>query len=141
MAVSASGRDVLPPLQMNSFGTDLNDRQDLYCSFGTLYPEATLGRFNSVSDMASLTQELSKYKVFSDLLRKSQEGGQGITELLFQHERDICVRAFESQSHFACFYAFTKLKQHEERNLRWILSTIEQGRDAKAKESRWIKIF
>lgn len=131
----------------NSFGTDLNDpqnrdstRQELYCNFGTLYPDATLGRFNIVSDNASLGAALQPYVQFSGLWQKSQEGGRTFTDLLFQYERDLCVRAFEGQSHFACFYAFTKLKQQEERNLKWIFSCVEQGRDAKAKE-RWIKIF
>lgn len=127
-------------ITINSFGTELNDRQDLYCSFGTLYPEATLGKFNNVGDLQSLSQALQPYTVFHNLWQKAQEGGKSFTDLLYQHERNICVRAFESQSHFACFYAYTKLKQQEERNLRWILTCIDQGRDAKAKE-RWIRIF
>jgi len=134
-------------ITINSFGTELNDptnrdskRQDLYCSFGTLYPEATLGKFNNVGDLSSLSMALQPYTIFSDLWRRAQEGAKSFTDLLYQYERDICVRAFESQSHFACFYAYTKLKQQEERNLKWILSCIEMQRDAKAKE-RWIKIF
>merc|ERR1712110_986735 len=134
-------------ITINSFGTELNEptnrdskRQDLYCSFGTLYPEATFGKFKDVQDLTTLAVALQPYTVFSDLWRKAQEGGKSFTDLLYQHERNICVRAFESQSHFACFYAYTKLKQQEERNLKWILTCIEQGRDAKAKE-RWIRIF
>jgi len=134
-------------ITINSFGTDLNDptnrdskRQDLYCNFGKLYPEATLGKFHNVGDLASLASALQPYTVYAELWRKSQEGGKSFTDQMYQYERDICVRAFESQSHFACFYAFTKLKQQEERNLKWILTCVEQGRDAKAKE-RWISIF
>lgn len=134
-------------ITISSFGTTLNDpvnrdskRQELYCNFGKLYPEATMGKFNKVSDMQTLALELTPYKGYSELWKQAQEGNRSFTDMLYQREVELCIRAFEGQSHVAIFYAYTKLKQQEERNLKWILSCISQKRDAKEK-ARWIKTF
>jgi len=56
------------------------------------------------------------------------------------HEVHLNRLAFESQSHFAVFYAYGKLKEQEKRNLYWIASCIQLQRDGK-EFNRWIKIF
>jgi len=57
-------------ITVNSFKTPLNEpsnrdseRKKLFCSFGTLYPEATLFSFSKVGDETQLAQALEPYKV------------------------------------------------------------------------------
>lgn len=136
-------------ITVNSFKTSLNDpanrdseRKKLYCSFGTLYPEATLFSFSKVSDEQQLALALEPYKVFADLYRASQDGqsGKSFEDLLYEHEVKLMRAAFDGQSHFACFYAWTMLKKQELRNVKWILSCINQQRDQKD-FNKWIKTF
>jgi V-type H+-transporting ATPase subunit d len=132
-------------ITLNSFGTNLNElshrdeRSALYCNFGTLYPEG-MKAFGSVGDMGQLQAALEPYTVYAGLLRKSQEGALSFNDCLFEHEVKLNVYAFDSQSHFACFYAFTRLRLQEERNVKWIASCINQRRDQREFD-RWIKVF
>ena len=126
-------------IMINSFNTNLNDpsnrdteRKKLFCSFGTLYPEATLIRFSTVGDINQLAVALEPYKVYSDLYRQSQEGGgKSLEDLLYEEEVKLCRLCFDGQSHFASFYGWVKLKKQELRNIKWILSCINQKRDQK----------
>lgn len=134
-------------ITMNSFGTPLNtpnkrdsDRKALYCNFGTLYPEATQDTFSKVSDMNQLASALENYSVFRELWKRAQEGSSSFTDQLYAYEVYLHKMAFDSQSHFAAFYGFIKLKSQEERNLKWIVSCIDQRREKK-EFNRWVKIF
>jgi len=133
-------------ITVNSFGSQLNDqfrrdseRKALYCNFGKLYPEG-IEMFSKVGDMATLTDMLSKYDTFHKLWTKAQSEGRSLQDALHSYEVHLNRLAFESQSHFACFYAYGKLKQQEKRNLYWIASCINEGRDQKD-FNRWVKIF
>jgi len=134
-------------ITMNSFETFLNEpsnrdkeRQALYCNFGSLYPESTLNTFNKVSDMQQLGLALQPYAVYRELWKRAQETGRKMDDLLSEYEVRLMLLAFMGQSHFASFYAFLKLKEREEYNIKWIVSCINQRRDPKDL-NRWIKIL
>ena len=119
-------------IMINSFNTNLNDpqnrdseRKKLFCSFGQLYPEATLIRFSQVGDINQLAVALEPYKVYSDLYRQSAEGGgKSLEDLLYEEEVKLCRYCFDGQSHFASFYGWVKLKKQEMRNIKWSSSRI-----------------
>jgi len=133
-------------ITINSFHSNLNEQQNraserrqLYCSFGTLYPDCTMNKFNNVSNMQQLGAALEPYSCFRELLRKTQDGSTTFMDQLLMHEVKLNRAAFDSQSQFAAFYAYTKLKNQEERNLRHIFNCIDQKRDPK--DIRWIPTF
>lgn len=132
---------------LNSFGTELNEpaqregqRMELFCNFGRLYPEATLNTFKRVSDEQSLMTALEPYPEYLNLFKKAQETNRNVADMLAMYEVQLNAMAFDSQSHFAVYYAFVKLKNQELSNLKWILSCINQRRDARDM-ARYIKIF
>jgi vacuolar-type H+-ATPase subunit C/Vma6 len=64
-----------------------------------------------------------------------------LTVVVHRYSVELCKRAFEQQSHFACFYAFVKLKVQERKNLYWITECIHQKQKEPSRINRWIKIF
>jgi len=123
---------------INSFGTTLNDvsnreseRKALFCNFGTLYPETTMVQFSKVGDMQQLAAALAPYPTFRGIFDEAKDGQRSVTDQLYIQEVKLNRLAFDSQSHFACFYAYLKLKRQEERNLKWILNCINQRRPEK----------
>jgi len=159
-------------ITINSLRTTLNDdinrhtRQDLYCSFGKLYPNGTLKEFPEIKQITALGDKLKPYKVYHEMWKAAESepskyGNDGLdmkmkneqeawkkwspiiesfTDKMKRYHVDLCRKAFGGQSHFAGFYAYTKLKEQEEDNLKWILAMITMERNAKDKD-RWIKTF
>lgn len=133
-------------ITINSFGTQLNEvfardseRKQLYANFGSLYPEG-IESFSKVGDMTQLSEALQPYATYKRLWSKAQSDGKTFQDMLSEYEVLINRLAFESQSHFAVFWAYGKLKQQEKRNIWWIMSCIHEKRDPKD-FNRWIKIF
>jgi len=134
-------------ITINSFGTTLNegtnresDRKNLFCNFGTLYPQTTMETFSKVGDMTQLATALVNYPQFRGIFDEAKEGNRSVTDQLYIQEVKLNRLAFDSQSHFAVFYAYLKLKRQEERNIKWILSCINQRRPEKDR-MRWIPTF
>ena len=135
-------------ITLNSFGTELNEaveretkRRSLYCSFGRLYPEG-INALTSVNDFARLQSTIiDKYEPFRTIYANSQRDGKEFEDCLAAYEVELCRKAFEQQSHFACFYAYVKLKAQEKKNIYWITECIHQKQKDPSKMNRWIKIF
>eukprot|EP00497_Spongosphaera_streptacantha_P004698 TRINITY_DN559_c0_g1_i2.p1 TRINITY_DN559_c0_g1~~TRINITY_DN559_c0_g1_i2.p1 ORF type:complete len:208 (-),score=43.66 TRINITY_DN559_c0_g1_i2:48-632(-) len=125
---------------INSFGTNLNEsfnigtRQQLFCSFGTLYPEA-IDQFQKVNDEYQLEQVLGQYNHWADVFRSAkstmQQRGKNavladcLQDELENMEIELYQLAFEQQSHFGCFYSYVKLKRTGERQIyNWIAECI-----------------
>jgi len=135
-------------ITLSSFDNFLNEpnyrdkeRQALYCNFGSLYPEATLNTFNKVYDVPSLGAALEPYSLYRNLWKRAAERGQTFQDALSEYEVRLMTLAFMGQSHYAAFYAFLKLKQREEDNLKWIISCISLNRKEPRDLNRWIKIL
>jgi len=133
-------------ITLNSFSSNLNDpsnraseRRSLYCNFGKLYPDATMQKFSSVSNPQQLVQALAPYKVYNDFVQRCDPELRTLPDELYAHEVHLNRLAFDSQSHYAAFYAWVKLKQQEERNIRHVLDGVDLKRDPK--DIKWVPIF
>lgn len=135
-------------ITIGSFGKELGSptnrdskRQELYCCFGKLYPEATFGSFSKVGNQSDLARALAPYPEYADIYRLSTEGSRSFPDLMYMKQVDLCVKAFESQSHFAMCYAYIKLKEQEERNLHWMMTCIKKNADSKFRIGKVINTF
>lgn len=133
---------------LNSFETSLNEsfnigtRQQLFCSFGSLYPEA-IDAFQRVNDEVGLERVLSKYAFWADCFREAKQHQQEFPGTLMAdavqielEKREVMLMemAFEQQSHFGCFYAFSKLKEQEKKNIYWIAECITLNKNERAQD-------
>jgi len=116
------------------------ERRAMFCSFGKLYPDISLQKLSKVGDMAALQNLIEPFAVYKNLFKRAESTGRSFIDCLYEYEVKLLLGAFMGQSHYACFYAFVKLKEREHANLKWILSCIAQKRDAKDL-NRWIKIL
>lgn len=133
-------------------------RQDLFCSFGKLYPactgsipvnaaggHVTQSNFSRVDNDLALAAAVEPYPVFREAMKKASDKTSSLSDALKQAEVTLLKTAFDGQSHFASFYAYMKLKLIELENIRFISSAIAfRGRNVAAEKRqapRYIPIF
>lgn len=133
-------------ITLNSFGTPLNepamraaDRKRLYPSIGHLYPAGTT-MLVDVADEEELGRVLELFPQYSAIWNIHAAGSEKSIDDCF-YERDVqsLELAFESQMHYAVFYAYVKLKEQEIRNLVWISECILQQQ--KDEINKFVPVF
>mmetsp|Transcript_21049 Transcript_21049/g.45762 ORF Transcript_21049/g.45762 Transcript_21049/m.45762 type:complete len:390 (-) Transcript_21049:151-1320(-) len=134
-------------ITLNSFGTPLNepdmrtsDRKRLYPAVGHLYPAGT-SMLMDVQDEEELGRVLELFPSYSAIwnMHSSGSGDKSIDDGFYERDVQMLELAFESQMHFAVFYAYVKLKEQEIRNLVWISECILQQQ--KDEINKFVPVF
>jgi len=112
----------------------LKDRNDLWPSFGYLYPEGqnALGKAFNESTIRDSLNHPAKYLQLFDQVKsyygadaeEATKGHQSMEDLIYAENVKMYEMAFEQQYHFGIFYAWVKLREQEIRNICWIANMI-----------------
>ena len=80
--------------------------------------------YNLVKD----APDLKKYDDFA-----IQSGLKTLDDLMFEESIKRYSIAFEQQFHYACFYAYIKIKEQEIKNIIWLAEMISLDKDSGSK--------
>ena len=119
------------------------ERKKVIPYFGFLYPETTnqLIKYNSLE---SLKQILQPFPDYYELVREIpdpkkvdefglQTGLKTLDDVMFKESMKRYSIAFEQQFHFACFYAYIKIKEQEIKNIMLLADMISFDKDIGSK--------
>ena len=119
------------------------ERKKVIPYFGFLYPETTtqLIKCNSLENLRHILQPFPDYY---ELVREIpdpkkldefglQSGLKTLDDLMFKESMKRYSIAFEQQFHFACFYAYIKIKEQEIKNIMLLADMISFDKEIGSK--------
>ena len=119
------------------------ERKKVIPYFGFLYPEITtqLIKCNSLEQLKQILQPFPDYyelvKEIPDPKKLDEFGLQSglktLDDLMFKESMKRYSIAFEQQFHFACFYAYIKIKEQEIKNIMLLADIIAFDKEVGAK--------
>jgi len=93
-----------------------------------------------VADEEELGRVLELFPQYAAVWNLHLHGGdKSIDDIFYERDVQMLELAFESQMHFAVFYAYVKLKEQEIRNLVWISECILQQQ--KDEINKFVPVF
>jgi V-type H+-transporting ATPase subunit d len=119
------------------------ERQKVIPSFGYLYPEIT-SQMVKANSFDMLKEALHPYPVYYNLVKdvpdpkkyddfQLQGGLKTLDDVMFEESIKRFSIAFEQQFHYACFYAYIKIKEQEIKNIIWLAEMISLDKDSSSK--------
>ena len=119
------------------------ERKKVIPYFGFLYPETTtqLIKCNSLEQLKQILQPFPDYyelvKEIPDPKKVDefglQTGLKTLDDVMFKESMKRYSIAFEQQFHFACFYAYIKIKEQEIKNIMLLADMISFDKDIGSK--------
>ena len=132
----------------NSLAYDFNqfqeeERRKVIPFFGYLYPDIT-SQIIKASTFEQLKEALQPFPEYSDLFKDIpdpkkidefalQSGLKTLDDAMFEASIKRFSIAFEQQFHYACFYAYIKIKEQEIKNIIWLAEMIALDKDSSSK--------
>lgn len=111
---------------------DKQDRFDLIPHFGMMFEQGIAYRLSRADDLSAIKAVIDQHPVLSQ--RFPLDGTSQLEHILAAEEVQDCKTVFEFPSHHAVFYAWSRLKEQEARNVVWIGECIAQKQKDKVSE-------
>ncbi len=123
-------------------GASRATRASLFPAFGRLYPSGSELLAEAEDEDAirrALARACPEYARLWDSAPSDARGLKDVNDTFFRFQVRSLEEAFEGQFHYACFYAYAKLKEQEVKNIAWLATCMEHG--VHAEMERVLPIF